>query len=308
MGGIRKDITGERFGRLVVLSFAETRRRCAFWNCLCDCGTVLLVRGTSLRCASEPTRSCGCLRIEKAAERFRRGVARRHGMHKSPEYTSWRGMFNRCYRIKCAQYHNYGGRGVKVCSSWRAFESFFADMGPRPSPQHSIDRIDVNGNYSCGHCEECVANGWPPNCQWQTQARQTRNRRSNTLLTCDGETLCVADWAERYGLNLSALYNRLRWGWPPDLAIKTPIGQKVPNLKAIRLPIDPLAKLKRDAVSAVGRAVRRGRLVQSPRCQHPGCTTVKVEGHHHNGYDREHWLDVVWLCRKHHEKAEIAAA
>lgn len=131
-------------------------------------------------------------------------------LSETPMYLLWKGIKRRCYRVKARDYANYGGRGIKVCAGWRScFKAFYADMGERPSPQHQIDRKDGNGHYSCGHCEECLSNGWPANCRWATRAEQNRNRRDNRMLTFNGETMCLADWAKRKKMHKSSLSARL---------------------------------------------------------------------------------------------------
>jgi hypothetical protein len=148
-----------------------------------------------------------------------------HGKRESPEYGVWKGMIKRCYHESSRDYHNYGGRGIKMCTGWRSsFKPFYEDMGERPSPDHQIDRENGNGHYSCGHCEECLANGWPANCRWATRAEQNRNRRDNRMLTFDGETMCLADWAKRKGMCKSALSGRLK-KMPVEDALRMPVRQ-----------------------------------------------------------------------------------
>jgi hypothetical protein len=106
------------------------------------------------------------------------------GMSATKEYRAWRAILNRVYKIKDPAYENYGGRGIKVCQSWReSVNVFYEDLGKKPSERHTIDRIDNNGNYSCGKCDECVSNNWPLNVRWATrqqQALNTRLRKNNT--------------------------------------------------------------------------------------------------------------------------------
>lgn len=112
-------------------------------------------------------------------------------------------MKNRCFNPKVPYYSNYGGRGITVCERWLKFENFFADMGLRPTGT-SIDRIDVNGNYE------------PSNCKWSTDKEQSRNRRCNVMLTINGETKCVSEWAEIKGVSKERIRMRMIYGWPTE--------------------------------------------------------------------------------------------
>lgn len=163
-----KDLTGQKFGRLIVASFlCASKRGVAIWRCTCTCGKEVAVRGGNLR--SGNTSSCGCWNRE-----VRRTKTLIHG-HRvggacSSEYGSWCGMKGRCHNKKDKAYKWYGGRGISVCERWRdSFEAFYEDMGPKPSPELSIDRIDNDGNYE------------PGNCRWATAKQQTRNSRKRVF-------------------------------------------------------------------------------------------------------------------------------
>lgn len=199
-------LIGARFGRLVVLGIDpdNTYRGETLWLCRCDCGKVKSLRKTNFL---RNTRSCGCLGNAMTAARHTT-----HGMSGTPEHGIWSGLKNRCLSSTDMDYARYGGRGITVCPSWlESFETFFADMGPRPSPGHSIDRINVDGPYS------------PENCRWATVKEQQRNRRSNTLVTHQGETLTLIEWSERTGLSYGALKLRIQKGWAADRALTTPV-------------------------------------------------------------------------------------
>lgn len=135
----------------------------------------------------------------------------KHGKRHTPEYACWRGMKGRCYLPSNKTYHNYGGRGIKVCDRWlNSFQAFFGDLGERPSPQHSIERIDTNGNYE------------PGNCRWATAKEQGENRRDTRWLTYDGKSLCMADWANLTGIPVGTIWHRLNSGWSIEAALTKP--------------------------------------------------------------------------------------
>jgi hypothetical protein len=158
----RVDIAGQRFGRLLVLSYAETRQKKAYWLCRCDCGAERVVCGGNLRKGT--SQSCGCLHNEGMVERFRKHGEGGHPW--TPEYRTWRALRNRCRSPKGQTDSRYGGRGIKVCERWEDYEAFLADMGRRPSPKHSIDRWPNNdGDYE------------PGNCRWATTTEQRLNQR-----------------------------------------------------------------------------------------------------------------------------------
>ena len=155
-----RDLTGLKFGRLTVRQFAgQDRHGNRLWLCDCACGgTVTVIKGSL---SSGRTRSCGCLQREFIV---RRNTT--HGLSDTPEYRAWRDMLSRCENPNTRYYELYGGRGISVCDRWRgSFEMFYADMGPRPSPRHSIDRIDNDGDYE------------PGNCRWATWTEQNANKR-----------------------------------------------------------------------------------------------------------------------------------
>jgi hypothetical protein len=205
---------GQRFGRLVVKESAGgALGGDASWLCDCDCGSSLVVRGFAMR--SGNTKSCGCLKRETSrAALFKHGHSDTPGKKPaSAEYQSWRGMISRCELPNHKAFPAYGARGIRVCDRWRRdFTAFLEDMGPKPSRQHSIDRIDNSGHYE------------PDNCRWATQKEQCRNTRRNRRVTHNGETLTLAEWEERTGIPQSRIWNRmLEMGWTPEEALTTPV-------------------------------------------------------------------------------------
>lgn len=204
------DRTGQRFGRLLVTEMAgdyisPKGKREIRWQCRCDCGNILEVRGSSLSTGN--TKSCGCLNTLRSAAR-----ATTHGMRRSPEYSNWAQMKSRCLCPSATHYANYGGRGITVAPEWLDFEAFFRDMGPRPSPSHSIDRIDVNGNYC------------PENCRWATPAEQSRNTRRNVWVAYNGQRLPLADAAALAGISRQVAYSRRHRGWTEDRLLEPVTG------------------------------------------------------------------------------------
>jgi len=138
-----------------------------------------------------------------------------HGLSYTPEYRAWQMMRLRCTVPTNRAYANYGGRGITVCERWLdSPENFIADMGPKPSPAHELDREDNDKGYS------------PENCRWVTRTVNDRNRRSNRMLTHAGETLSLAEWAERHSLPRDTLLKRLDGGWDVSAAILTPVRPK----------------------------------------------------------------------------------
>lgn len=140
---------------------------------------------------------------------------RTHGMSRSPEYNNWVAMKSRCTNPNNQDYALYGGRGIQVCERWlHSFENFLADMGHRPRPRSTVERIDLNGHYC------------PENCRWASQREQTRNKSNNHRIEFRGESLTIAEWSERLGLPQRMIQDRIvRYGWSVEDALTTPALQ-----------------------------------------------------------------------------------
>ena len=193
-----KDYSGVRFGRLTASSLVARDTGSGgknVWRFLCDCGACVDLNIRDVR--SGHTSSCGCLARDTI-------VARNltHGLSASypVEYRAWKGIRRRCRAKTCGDYADYGGRGISVCGEWDDFAVFLADMGPRPTWAHSVDRVDVNGDYRSD------------NCRWALPQVQANNKRTNHLIEMRGETKTLAQWCEIFGLDGSKVRYRLKSG------------------------------------------------------------------------------------------------
>jgi hypothetical protein len=156
------ELTGRRVGFLTVLERVPSKGRNSLWRCLCDCGGIVVAKAAPLN--NGTTSSCGCQKIKHGDCRVGTYV---------PEYWIWAQMRHRCRNSNYHSWKNYGGRGIQICDAWAdSYEAFLRDMGRRPSPKHSVDRINNDGHYE------------PGNCRWATRDQQNRNSR-HVKLTID---------------------------------------------------------------------------------------------------------------------------
>jgi hypothetical protein len=157
------DISGQRFGRLIVIARANQRGQRPSWLCRCDCGKE--ITATSLHLRGGDTRSCGCFKRDRTSQTHTTHGATRAYQH-TATYESWRGMRARCQYPKSNTYRYYGAKGIRVCDRWQSFANFLADMGERPEGM-TLDRVNIDGDYE------------PGNCRWATPLEQTHNRRNS---------------------------------------------------------------------------------------------------------------------------------
>lgn len=204
MCGIMKDISGKRFGKLIVIKPTGKKKNNSYlWLCKCDCGKTVIVKSGNLTSGS--TQSCGCLRTEKIIK---------HGGTYERLYKVYNSIKGRCYNKKSPHYKNYGGRGIKICKEWLGrnigYSNFkkwainngydeFANKG-----ECTIDRIDVNGNYE------------PSNCRWVNQKTQQNNRRNNKKVTYKNETKTISEWCDILQYKQSGVANLLNKGYTLD--------------------------------------------------------------------------------------------
>lgn len=197
------DLNGKTFGRLQVVGRLESSVKSTRWLCLCECGKE--TSPTSFNLRSGITKSCGCLANERTGKRLKK-----HGFCSNPLYRTWHGMHGRCKNPKDRSYRLYGGRGIKVCRRWQSVENFIKDMGEKPSMDHSLDRIDPNGDYS------------PENCRWSTYADQQSNKRCSRFIEWNGKSMTCAQWATIVGIRSETIYERIhRQKWTPERALTT---------------------------------------------------------------------------------------
>lgn len=190
-------MTGQRFGRLLVLSYSHTEKKASFWNCRCDCGKLVTPRRGGLM--SGDNISCGCYTKERLTT---------HGMEGTRFYRAWRGMIARCNDKNRDSYNRYGGRGIKVCDEWlHSFETFRDDMQEGYTDKLQLDRIDTDGNYE------------KSNCKWSTPKENSNNKSNNRYITIEGETLTLTQWCRRYNANYFNVWALIDRGHEPQEAL-----------------------------------------------------------------------------------------
>lgn len=188
-----QELDGMRFGRWVVQKLEDRVGYIKTYRCLCDCGNTKVVARAQL--IGGHSKSCGCLRRDITIER-----STTHGLSRSPEYRVYISMLNRCSNTKYDEYKHYGGRGIGVCEHWRKFENFILDVGPRPSADYELDRVDNEKGYE------------PGNVRWATKTQNARNKRNTIFVEYQGVSVTLKEVSEKTGIPYSALFYRYQKG------------------------------------------------------------------------------------------------
>lgn len=198
--------TGHQFNDWTALAFfRHPQTGVAMLVAQCKCGRI---------CLKEVQQLSGTRGSRKCSEcpRYRGGVGA------TPEYKAWRAARSRCHNPKDRAYKDYGARGIRMCEQWReSFTAFMADVGQRPSKNHSLDRIENDGNYE------------PGNVRWATRTQQARNRRSTVEIEYGGQALCIGEWERMLGFSHHGISSRLKRGWTVEQALSTPASAERDN-------------------------------------------------------------------------------
>lgn len=199
------ELTGSRFGRLVVLGISPGGFAGATeWECRCDCGKQIKTRGSRLK--EGRVNSCGCL-ISETAKESKNLFTESHGLSRSRTYSSWQNMKNRCRNPGANDFEHYGGRGIGYCERWEEFEHFYNDMGTRPVGT-TLDRIEVDGDYELG------------NCRWANNETQSSNKRKTVLHDYRGDKYTLQQLCKMTGSCRSTVTYRLNKGMCIEEALK----------------------------------------------------------------------------------------
>ena len=199
------NLTGKKFGKLLVLEqHGRNRNKSVLWLCRCDCGNETVASNGSL--IGGTVQSCGCLK-----QRQREAVTK-HGLHNTKIYKKWQSMKTRCNNPNASNYKDYGGRGITVCDEWlNDFESFYRwAINNGYKEGLTLDRIDVDGDYT------------PSNCRWATIAEQNNNQRKSRIVTYNGKSQTIGEWAKETGLNYQTIRHRIDVQlWSAEKALTT---------------------------------------------------------------------------------------
>lgn len=202
------DISGNRFGKLIVKEFVGRINKRSLWLCVCDCGKVKTVESSNLK--SGQTKSCGCIRKEISVGLIPPSN-KKHGLSSHKLYAVHQTMIARCYNPNNHAYDRYGGRGIIVCERWHSFNNFYEDMVGSYKEGLTLERVNTNGNYE------------KSNCKWDTYKNQARNTRANRIVSYKEIIAPIAQICESLNKDAKIVYRRIRDGWSVTEAIETPI-------------------------------------------------------------------------------------
>lgn len=215
--GAKIDLTGKRFGRLLVMSESSIRKKggSVYWKCKCDCGNIVETNSQALR--KGYTQSCGC---------YNRDIIKKDNPNREKKlYHIYRGIKDRCYNKNSKSYHNYGARGIKLCDEWNDFEKFEKWALNNGYEQGLwLDRINNDSDYS------------PDNCRWSTPKEQQNNKRTNVFITINGVTKTLQQWSEESGIKAMTLSRRIELGWSSDDLLK-PVNKNYSHSEEIKKAI-----------------------------------------------------------------------
>jgi len=203
---------GDTYHHLTVIrELPERKGRQIYYECQCECGNIISVRGSNLRNGN--TKSCGCFKIQQLIERST--VHSGAGRRKEPLYKIWSGMRQRCYDSNADKYSRYGGRGINVCDRWQDYNSFRDDMSSGYKPGLELDRIDNDGDYC------------PENCRWVSHKTNCRNKSTNRIINTPKGSMTLVEAAEAYSIPYDTLKKRInRSGWDSIKAVTTPVKRR----------------------------------------------------------------------------------
>lgn len=222
------DLTGQKFGRLTVIEKNGHKGEKIAWLCKCDCGNYVTVTGTGLK--SGNTKSCGCLKKEIVSK-----IKTKHGDANTRLYQAWQNMKNRVNNPNQTEYKNYGGRGIKICAEWYSYENFRDwSLSNGYDDTLTLDRINVNGNYS------------PENCRWVGKIVQANNKTNNHFLTYNGKTQTLTQWEKETGIRRQTIDDRIKSGWSVKDALNTPVEKHLSRLLTYNGKTQTLAQWSRE--------------------------------------------------------------
>lgn len=231
-----KKITGNKYGRLLVLGTAWKKvgvQKCRYYvSCICDCGEEAIVELNKLK--SGHTTSCGCYHKEKILKAVTKHGESNWGYKQGKKeavfhlsYSKWQSVKARCLYPSTKGYARYGAIGITICEGYiNSYQLFRDDLGERPTPEHTLDRKDTFGSYSCGKCSQCKKNGWEMNIRWADRETQNNNKRNAVWIEYNGKKMTATQWGKELGISGAVIRQRYKNGWSPADILSKPLKQK----------------------------------------------------------------------------------